>query len=856
MKLRILFLTLSACICYHTNAQELRFNEVMTLNDYYYSDNGNAYPWIEFVNTSDTTVNLSNFYISTDSTDLKNWRLPDVNIDSGSLSLLWLSEDTLQNHTDFKIDSARYLLLSDSSGNILDFVPLTTMVLNESYGRRPVAFDQWIYFSDDTHITPGTLNIDTAPWVKVQQHAAFPKGDAGYIGSVVYDDKMWILDYETMDSAGTWIQLPVVWNSSDGYNWQLINSSPPYCHGSMVTVFKDSLWAFDGRAFRSHDGITWEQVSFNTPVAERIAVFKDTLWVLDENALYRSGDGINWEVASDSLPWAYRRWPAFLEHDGKLWMYGGNKNYNTGSDFYFQDVWNSEDGIHWELVTSEAPWRGGFWFTYVSHDDRLWMIEGGWSYWDRNDMKNGNGNDVWVSMHGDDWQKVEAPVVWYPRHAQFTWVFQNEVWIAAGYAGGGPHHLFNDVWRFSKLRQDLSLEMDVIELTYGDTLSVSSTSGLLVEYSVSDTLVAKQSSRYLTPSSSGETVVTIAQQGNEVYEPVEKEVKLVIKKKDLNVSPLPVSRTFGDTLAAIPLYYTGFVGSDNESSLKVKPAVKTLPAKTAEAGQYTVIPEGGIDDRYEFVYSEGELTVRKRNLFVRADNLHITYGDSIPPIGLTYSNFAEGDDVSVLDVLPVIQNAPTKMFEAGVYPLIPTGGSDNNYNFNYFKTSKIQIDKKDLLIEPEKVELLFGDPIPEIQFVYTGFVHNESENVLDEHPVIKNVPLRYSPIGVYPLVPEGGKDNNYVITLKSSIIEIKQTGEEVIYLLPNPVRSELTIRSSTILKEEALIQIFNSSGALVLQTTFSNLNYANIDMAQFEPGFYIVQYMTSKASITRKIIKY
>jgi hypothetical protein len=1083
-------------ICASVVAQHLQFNEFMLLNSYYYADDGNAYPWVEFVNHSDTTINLNRFYLSSDSLELTKWRLPDAEIPAGGFYLLWFSGTDEANHAAFKIDSVRYLLLSDSSENIYDRTPAVSPVIDESCGRRPNNPDEWIYFTDEAHISPGNINVDTAPWVKVQAQAAFPRGDVGYIGNVVYDNKMWILDYETMDSAGNWLPLPVVWNSDDGINWQQINITPPYCHGAMITVFENYIWAFDGRAFRTKDGITWEQVSSNTPVAERIAVFKDTLWVLDRNALYRSADGIVWETVTESFAWSYRRWPAFLVHNNKLWMYGGNTNYNTGSDFYYHDVWSSDDGIEWKLETDSASWRGGFWFSYLSHDNRLWVIEGGWQYQDRNNAYNGNANDVWVSDDGISWTKIETPVSWYPRHAVFTWVFKNEIWIAGGYAGGGPHHLFNDVWRFSKLQQEVTIPQSLtldhglydLDIFYGDTLDLQTTSGLPVTFVVSDTLVAKSvtASHKAIGVGAGETNVKILLNSNALYMPAEKTAmlrvrkrellvkapgskriygdtasfnldyegfvlqddvsildktpfvsnllrgvglhqvipeggedkrynfiyetgNLIIEKRDLIVEPVSTEITYGETIPEIYMRYSNFAPGEERGVLDEQPTIK-INNLSKSVGKYDITVSGGSDDNYRFVYKPGYLQINKKDVIVEPVSQQITYGDNIPSPELTYSQFVKGDDPSALDRPPTVINnffksagiqaitvsageddnynliyrtgylqidkkdlvvepvsqqitygdnipsveltysgfiegddpsaldrppTPINNFSksAGIQTVMASAGEDDNYNFIYrpgylqidkknlivtpvsqqitygdsipsiellysefisgdnpfvldkvptvinnfstvagrqvinlspgkddnynliYRSGYLQIDKKELVVEPKSIRVLFGELLPEITLNYSGFVNGENAEILDELPVISNLPPQFSAIGTYMLEPRGGADNNYEFVYKNGKLDVYDGVENSLVIAPNPVRSELKIVTSSVIPGKIVLRLVDTHGRLLYTEVFTDFQYTIIDLTDFDPGIYLLQIITSDGLWVKKFVK-
>lgn len=603
--------SLCTSVIFECYAQELRMNEVMTLNTSYYSDDGNAYPWIEFFNDHNTSTNLSDYYLSTDSSNLLMWKLPSLDIAPDSLQIVWFSGKGEGSHADFTIDTElEFLFLSNSSGEVLDLVPMKYMKMDESYGRKFDQEEQWVYFVNEDHISPGRKNLDTGLWSKIQAKADFQIGDAGYFGYVTYEDKMWILNYETMDSVGVWTGLPIVYSSSDGFYWELINPSPPYKHGSMITVFNDYLWAFDGRAFRSKDGITWELMSTNTPTSGRVASFNNYLWIITFSELYRSADGIAWEKAINTVPWYSRVSPSFLVHNEMLWMFGGNINYNSFFDFYYQDVWCTKDGTNWELVNYKAPWIGRYWSTAASFDGMIWLM-GGWNFFERYEAGNGNTNDVWCSKDGKDWEQVKAPIIWSPRHAQFMWVYKNSIWVGAGFGGGGVHRLYNDIWRLTKAKQEINVQG--IQGTYGDQipLSIVSTSGLTLDFQLSDTSVVTILNNSLETHQAGEAILKVKQTGNPYYYEIDSDVKVVIDKRELIARPRNQEVPFGFILPAIEIEYDGFISGEDRSVLEQEPGLSEFPPPFSPVGAYTVKIDGGLSGNYAFTYLEGELKITK-----------------------------------------------------------------------------------------------------------------------------------------------------------------------------------------------------------------------------------------------------
>ena len=154
------------------------------------------------------------------------------------------------------------------------------------------------------------------------------------------------------------------------------------------------------------------------------------------NDVWSSVDGIEWKEECASAPWTARAYHQAVVHRGRIFLLGGG-NYvplHTARN----DVWSSEDGVHWHLETEHAPWTPRLWFSAAVYRDRIWVL-GGWS------KSQDNLGDVWHSKDGKSWQKLETPTAWKARHEHSVFVFQDKLWIAGGHA----RPLSDEVWSLS-----------------------------------------------------------------------------------------------------------------------------------------------------------------------------------------------------------------------------------------------------------------------------------------------------------------------------------------------------------------------------------------------------------------------
>lgn len=125
---------------YKANNNTLIINEVMNNNISYLVQNGdNYYDWVELKNNSNESINLSDYYLTTDET-IEKYKLPDVVLEPGELFVIMCSGDTnLSNtsyyHADFKIgDNESIYILKDKE--IVDSVFVYNLTTNYSYGRN------------------------------------------------------------------------------------------------------------------------------------------------------------------------------------------------------------------------------------------------------------------------------------------------------------------------------------------------------------------------------------------------------------------------------------------------------------------------------------------------------------------------------------------------------------------------------------------------------------------------------------------------------------------------------------------------------------------------------------------------
>ncbi len=281
-------------------------------------------------------------------------------------------------------------------------------------------------------------------------------------GEFVYKGQIWILGGWDTPKTPNFLD---VWKSKDGKKWIRTIENAPWVQSDLSAslVFKNKMWIMGGRkvpgtecsnkVWSSVDGVTWTLVTpnagWNPRLAPGFAVFRNRMWVLGGtsdfynnndttlmNDVWSSKDGREWKLEVVHAGWSRRAHGQCVVFNNKLWMMGGGQR--SPNVIPTNDVWCSDDGVKWTMVTNSAGWKPRLWFSAVVYRDRIWVM-GGWS------MENGNFEDVWYSKDGVDWTELTSDVKWTMRHEHSAFVFNDKIWVAGGCATK-DNIINNEVW--------------------------------------------------------------------------------------------------------------------------------------------------------------------------------------------------------------------------------------------------------------------------------------------------------------------------------------------------------------------------------------------------------------------------
>ncbi|MFN2456139.1 MAG: hypothetical protein ABR577_18195 [Pyrinomonadaceae bacterium] len=289
-------------------------------------------------------------------------------------------------------------------------------------------------------------------WTRVTEAAAFP----GAYNFPVFNmrGQMWAFHPQGnwySDDAKTWTksELPLSGLNS-GYQKYVQFKDAVYALGTMEGNYTNMR--LHSRIARTTDFKRWETLAETSELPARVfygaQVFDGKIWLMGGfdgkdyyNDVWNSGDGVHWTRVAAKSAWSPRNVGMSVVFKDKIWIIGGGLIDGTpGADKQAEkEIWSSGDGINWMRATGgiARAWGG----TPIVFDGKLWLVGA-----------NRDGTFTRAVLVTDDlvnWREETAP--WSPRGAAATWVFDNKLYMTGGkYSvteNGEIKFIYsNDVW--------------------------------------------------------------------------------------------------------------------------------------------------------------------------------------------------------------------------------------------------------------------------------------------------------------------------------------------------------------------------------------------------------------------------
>ena len=202
----------------------LAINEFMASNNSasgFHDPNGEYDDWIEIYNFGDTPIDLAGMYMSDKPDDPTKWQVPSgypsqTTVPAGGFLIIWADEQPSEGptHAMFKLSaSGEDILLSDASGNLIDWITFGSQTANVSYGRYPDGPQgDWRFMNIST---PGAHNnggyLGVVPDVDISHSHGFY--DSNFVVELFCDDANATIKY-TLDGNTPTSTLGLTYNPS------------------------------------------------------------------------------------------------------------------------------------------------------------------------------------------------------------------------------------------------------------------------------------------------------------------------------------------------------------------------------------------------------------------------------------------------------------------------------------------------------------------------------------------------------------------------------------------------------------------------------------------------------------------
>ncbi len=150
---------------------------------------------------------------------------------------------------------------------------------------------------------------------------------------------------------------------------------------------------------------------------------------------------------TDRASWSARRGHQAVSMNGIFYLFGGYSQKTPGRDNYMEDVWKSSDGENWTRITPEAPWRGR-WGHAVTVMNNTIYLSGGFYQDEENRKDRGYSSEVWKSQDGENWELVTNNPGWVGRmgHSMFS-SDNGDLYLLGGVRDSRDH--LGDMWKSS-----------------------------------------------------------------------------------------------------------------------------------------------------------------------------------------------------------------------------------------------------------------------------------------------------------------------------------------------------------------------------------------------------------------------
>jgi gliding motility-associated-like protein len=303
----------------------------------------------------------------------------------------------------------------------------------------------------------------------------------------------------------------------------------------------------------------------------------------------------------------------------------------------------------------------------------------------------------------------------------------------------------------------------VLSVSYSGFVGTDDASSLTTQPIISTTAVTNSPVNTYPITASG----AVSSNYTIVYQPG----TLTVTRAALTITANDATKTYGAAVPVLGVSYSGFVGTDDASSLTTQPTISTTAVTNSPVNTYPITASGAVSANYTFIYNPGTLTVTPAALTITANDATKTYGAAVPVLSVSYSGFVGTDDASSLTTQPTISTTAVTNSPVNTYPITASGAASFNYTFVY-NPGTLTVTPAALTITANDATKIYGAAVPVLGVSYSGFVGTDDASSLTTQPTITTTAVTGSPVNTYPITASGAVSANYTFVYNPGTLTV------------------------------------------------------------------------------------
>jgi hypothetical protein len=337
----------------------------------------------------------------------------------------------------------------------------------------------------------------------------------------------------------------------------------------------------------------------------------------------------------------------------------------------------------------------------------------------------------------------------------------------------------------------------------------------------------------LRPKKIGSALVSFCYVNPEInYDTIyQKQILYKIKKANLQVVANPCNLIYGQFATNKGYIINGlkFTDTVNLNISLLFDSLNILPV-----GNHPIIILGDTETTNYYVsYTNSNISVAKKELYVFVDTCITTYGAPIILPNIKYDGFVNNETPLQINVLPTISILQNQYTSVGVYPISIQNGLDNNYNLIVLPSFH-KIVPRVATLKPLMDTVEYGT-LPNLhKFVVSGFVNGDDTSVLITKPVVYTFATIFNNVGNYIIYADSAISTNYVFDYDTSTLYIRKA---ILSLIAND--TTITYGVNPVDNGFNLVGLKNNDNSSVLLSNVSYIfncdNFSNVGTYQVTP---------------------